>query len=140
MELSKYTLFANHTATSSIYNTSIYDTENAKSVRFWFEGPINAGVGSSASIWFDHAAGRGHSFEPFTGMVLLGAGGGTIVNISLRSSANILSNITGSMVTGYIYPLFMPNCLQVRYALSPVDGSSSAGTISAWMSVERENI
>lgn len=140
MELTKYTLFANHTATGSIYNTVIYDTENAKSIRFWFEGPINAGVGASASIFFDHSLRASGPFEPFTGVVLLGAGGGSISSLSLRSSAILASGIVGSFATGYVYPLFMPNCLQVRYELSGVAASASAGTVSAYLSVERENI
>ena len=139
MELSKYTLFANHTTTGSIYNTPFYDTENAKSVRFWFEGPYQAGVGASAFIAFDHAMYMGGAVQPFTGFRMLGAGGSSAyLDATQPVAITLASGILHSFVCGYIDQNFMPNCLQVRYELSGVTASAGAGTITAFMSIGRE--
>jgi len=140
MELTKYTLFANHTTTGSVYNTAFYSTEGAKAVRFWIEGPYMAGAGSSAFIAFDHAMYEGGATQPFTGIKMIGAGGGSAANSGVQAGVfTIASGILHSFICGYIDPDFMPNCLQVRYEISGVAGSASAGTMTAFMSVARES-
>jgi hypothetical protein len=137
MKLSKYTLFANHTTTGSIYNTAFYPTENAKSIRFWAEGPYKAGVGASAFIAIDHAMYVGGATQPFTGMRMIGAGGSSASLTQVTPGVfTIASGILHSFIFGYIEPGMMPNCLQVRYEISGVAASASAGTMTAFMSVE----
>jgi hypothetical protein len=142
MESVKYVLFANHTATGSIYQTVAINTENYKNLQFWFCGPKNSGVGGSATIWFEHCTPEsiGATWENFPAMVILGAGGATMSNRSLRSSYNITSSTGGSMIAGYIDTDFIPAYVRVKYELSGVAASASAGTISAWMIGKREVI
>jgi hypothetical protein len=141
MELTKYTLFANHTTTGSVYNTPFYNTENAKSVRFWVEGPYQAGVGASALIAFDHAMYPGGVVQPFTGFRMIGAGGSSAYLTETRPAViTMASGILHSFTCGYVDKNFMPNCLQVRYEISGVAASSSAGTMTAFMAVERETM
>lgn len=141
MELTKYTLFANHATTGSIYNTPFYPTENAKTIRFWIEGPFKAGVGASAFVAFDHAMYVGGATQPFTGVEMLGAGGGSTLFQSVQPGVfTLASGILHSFIFGIISPQLMPNCLQVRYEISGVAGSASAGTMTAFMSVGSENM
>lgn len=139
MELSKYTLFSDFATSGSVYNTPFYDTENAKSVRFWVEGPYKAGVGASAFIAFDHAMYMGGATQPFTGIRLIGAGGSSASLTEVRPGVfTIASGILHSFVCGYIDTNFMPNCLQVRYEISGVAASASTGTMTAFLSIGRE--
>ena len=141
MELTKYTLFTGHTATGSIYNTPFYPTENAKSVRFWFEGPYKAGVGASAFIAVDHAMYVGGATQPLTTARLIGAGGSSAYLTSTQAGVfTLASGVLHSFIAFYLDPQFMPNCVQVRYELSGVAASAGAGTITAFMSVERERM
>jgi len=139
MQLEKYTLFSGHTATGSIYNSVIYDTENAQNVRIWFEGPYKAGAGGSAIIAIDHAMYMGGAMQPFTGVRLIGASGSSASLTEVRAGVfTLASGVLHSFIAFYIDPNFMPNCVQARYELSGVAGSASAGTITAFMSVTRD--
>ena len=138
MELSKVVLFANHTTTGSVYNTPFITTEGATSVRFWVEGPYKSGAGGSAFVAFDHAMYEGGAVQPFTGFRMLGAGGSSAyLDATQPVAITLASGILHSFVCGYIDQNFMPNCLQVRYEISGVAGSASAGTITAFMSIAR---
>ena len=138
MELIKHVLFAAHTTTGSIYQTHRLSLGNAKSVRFFCDGPINAGVGASCTVWFECAGSADDAFENYYGAVVHSLTVGSGAATSSTNTFNIASSVSGSMKMGYLRPEFMPEAFRVKYEISGVTASAGAGTMRMILLEERE--
>jgi len=130
-------LFTDHTTTGSIYQTIPYDLTHAKRAKFYLDGPKAAGAAGSVTIWFEHSARAYGTYDNYTRVRLFGAlAGSPHITDYWTNTVNIGQS---TMTAGYLDWNMLPAYLRVKYEISGVVASASAGTASAYLYLDRDD-
>lgn len=131
--LRNITLFSNHTATGSIYNSPVINVESNEGIGFYVVGAHAGTVGSSWSVWFE-ATPDGTNFTPYYHVMRI------ISTADIAANYSNVINGTGTIMFGMFQPdeARILNKVRVKYEMS-AQGSAAVGTMSGYLFVREGN-